>query len=34
MKVLLHFILTIATGGTWLVLLIVWYLIKWLLNNN
>lgn len=34
MMVLLHFILTIATGGTWLALLIVWYLIKWLVNNN
>ena len=30
--VLIHFILTIATGGTWLVLLLVWKLIKILLN--
>lgn len=30
--VLIHFLLTIATGGTWLVLLLVWKLIKILLN--
>ena len=30
--VLIHFLLTIATGGTWLVLLIVWKLIKILLD--